>query len=87
MVTLATLFKDTFQCKQISFGHFMSFEYLCAILKCASRILLGTIYRPQGQSARHLLYLHELLSASCTDFDSLIIAGDFNIHIDRISKG
>ncbi len=42
------LFKDVYQCKQISFGQYMYFEYLDIVLKCAPRILF--IYRPPKYS-------------------------------------
>ncbi len=36
---VAFLFKDVYQCKQVSFGQYLSFEYLGIVLKGAPRIL------------------------------------------------
>ncbi len=43
---VAALFKDVYQCKQVSFGQYLSFEYLGIVLKGAPRILFIIIYRP-----------------------------------------
>lgn len=43
---VATLFKDSFQCKQMFYGQFDSFEYVATQLKSPCRAILVTIYRP-----------------------------------------
>jgi len=69
---VAALFKDVYQCKQIKFGKYPSFENLGIVLKGASRILLIIIYRPPKSSP----------AFDClTEFDCFAIPGDFNIHI------
>ena len=78
---LAALFKDIYQCKQISFGNYLSFEYLGIVLKGAPRILL-IIYRPPKYSPAFAEDFTELLSTITSEFDCFAIAGDFNIHID-----
>ena len=80
---IATFFRDIFNCKQTSFGEFLSFEYLSVIFKCSPRILLIILYRPPQYSAIFFNELAELLSIVTTEFDVLIIAGDFNIHVDN----
>lgn len=81
---LASIFKDSFQCSQISLGDFSSFEYLCGLITCTPNILLLTIYRPPKHSAKVFLEeFGELLSTVCLDYDCLVIAGDFNIHVDN----
>ena len=44
----AALFKDRFQCKEISFGDLTSFEYLSVILRSVSKILSLIINRSPG---------------------------------------
>lgn len=68
---VAILFKDSYQCQQVSFGNFTLFEYLCILLIFSPCIPLATIYRPLRHSAWHLLKeLRELLSVTCTDLYS-----------------
>ncbi len=57
------------------------FEYLGIVLKCAPHILFISIYRPPKYSSAIVEELTELLSIISTEFDSIAIAGDFNIHI------
>jgi len=78
---LAALFKDVYQCKQISFGNYPSFEYLGVVLKGAPRILLIIVYRPLKYSPAFAEDFTELLSTIASEFDCFAIAGDFNIHI------
>ncbi|XP_051996155.1 uncharacterized protein LOC127653511 [Xyrauchen texanus] len=80
---LAALFKDVYQCKQISFGNYPPFEYLGSVLKGAPRILLIIIYRPPKYSPAFAEDFTELLSTITSEFDCFAIAGDFNIHIDN----
>ena len=47
----AALFKETFQCKEISFGDFTYFEYLSFILKGVPKILFVIIHRSPGYCA------------------------------------
>ncbi len=44
---VAALFKDVYQCKQVSFGQYLSFEYLGIVLKGAPRILFIKIFSTQ----------------------------------------
>ncbi len=79
---VATLFKDDYHCKQISFGQYLSFEYLGILLKGAPHILFINIYRPPKYSPVFVEEITELLSMISSEFDCFTIAGDFNIHID-----
>ena len=83
----AALFKDTFQCKDISFGYFTSFEYLSYILKGIPKILFLIIYRSPGYCASFIDEFSELLSVILNDFNNFILTGDFNIHIDNMTDG
>ena len=53
-----TLFKQSSQCEESSFGDFTSFEYLCALMKCSPHILLESIYRSPKHSDK--VFLDEL---------------------------
>ncbi len=80
---VAALFKDVYQCKQVSFGQYLSFEYLGIVLKGATRFLFIIIYRPPKYSPAFVEEFTELLSTISSEFDCFAIAGDFNIHIDN----
>ncbi len=80
---VAALFKDVYQCKQVSFGQYLSFECLGIVLKGAPRILFIIIYRPPKYSPAFVEEFTELLSMISSEFDCFAIAGDFNIHIDN----
>ncbi len=80
---VAALFKDVYQCKQVSFGQYLSFEYPGILLKGAPRILFIIIYRPPKYSPAFVEEFTELLSMISSEFDCFAIAGDFNIHIDN----
>ncbi len=67
----------------MSFGQYLSFEYLGIVLKCASRILLIIIYRPVKYFPAFVEEFTELLSMISSEFDCFTIAGDCNIHIDN----
>ncbi len=47
---VAAIFKDVYQCKQVSFGQYLFFEYLGIVLKGAQHILFIIIYRPPKYS-------------------------------------
>ena len=80
---VAIVFSDVFECKQVTFGDFPSFEYLAVTLKCSSTVLLMNIYRPPKYSASFLAEFADLLSLICMEHDFIAIAGDFNIHVDN----
>jgi len=64
-----------------------SFEYLSFILKGVPKIMLLIIYRSPGYWASFIDEFSELLSVISTDFNYLILTGDFNIHIDNMTDG
>ncbi len=67
----------------MSFGQYLSFEYLSIMLKRAPRTLFIIIYRPPKYSPAFVEELTELLSIISSEFDCFAIAGDFNIHKDN----
>jgi len=70
---LAALFKNVYECKQISYGNYPSFEYLSIVLKGAPRILL----LPPKYYPAFAEDLTELLSTIYSNFACFAIAGDF----------
>ena len=84
---VATLFKDVYQCKQLSYGKFESFEYVALQLRSSCQAVLVTIYRPPKYSVHFVDDFSKLLSVVCIDFDCVVLVGDFNIHIDNPKDG
>ncbi len=72
---VAVLFKDVYQCKQVSFGQYLSFEYLGIVLKGAPRILFIIIYRPTKYSPAFVEEFTELLSMISSEFDCFAMQG------------
>ena len=70
--------------KSISFDDFNSFEYHASILNCKSPILTVTVYRPPDKSPTMFLEdFSVLLSILNTNYDMVILTGDFNLHVDN----
>ncbi len=65
----------------MSFGQYLSFEYLGILLKGAPRILFIIFYRPPKYSPAFVEEFTELLAIISSDLDYFTITGDFNIHI------
>lgn len=59
------------------------FGIICCIIHCNATILIITIYRPPKSKHGFFDEFSELLSKVSTDYDCLIISGDFNIHVDK----
>lgn len=67
----------------MSFGQYLSFEYLKIVLKGAPQILFIIIYRPSKYSPAFVEEFTELLLIISSEFDCFAIAGDFNFHIEN----
>ena len=80
---VVALYRNKFQCKQVHFGGFASFEYLSFLLKHFQQILFITVYRPPKYCNRFIDDFTDLLSLTSTEYDCLVITGDFNVHIDN----
>lgn len=74
---------DVFVCKQLLFGTYSSFEYLSVLLNNSAKIILLIIYRPTKYSVTFFDEFAELISIIVTEFDCVIITGDFKIHVDN----
>lgn len=81
---VACLFRNTLCCQHISLGDFETFEYLAVHLKSEQSMLL-VLYHPPRLNKGFLDNFGELLSRILTDFEYVLITGDFNIHMDVIS--
>lgn len=82
---VACLFRNTLCCQHISLGDFETFEYLAVHLKSEQSVILLVLYHPPRLNKGFLDNFGELLSRILTDFEYVLITGDFNIHMDVIS--
>ncbi len=57
----------------MSFGQYLSFEYLDIVLKDAPRILFIIIHRPPKYSPAFVEEFTELLSMTSSEFDCLLL--------------
>ena len=80
---VAVLFKNSFQFKKLSFSNFSTFEYVALQLKSSRRAILVNVYRPPKYCVDFSDDFNELLSIVYTEYDCIIIVGDFNIHADN----
>ena len=70
-------------CKVIPLWEFTSFEHIAISINCNAPILIITVYRPQKSKCGFLDEFSELLSKVSTDYNCIIISGDFIIHVDN----
>ncbi len=84
---VAALFKDVYQCKQVSFGQYLSFEYLGIVLKGARMWKAERMWRKTKLEIHYSIYkdsLHafnvELATARQTFFSNLINSNLNNTH-------
>lgn len=81
---IAAVLSDSYSCKEIPpFGEFTSFEHLAISITCNAPILIITVYRPPKSKYGFLDEFSELLSKVSTNYDCIIISGDFDIHVDN----
>ena len=78
----ATIFSEALTGNTASFDEFTSFEYHAITLKCKPPILAVTVYRPPKKCPSFFADFSEFLSIIHTNFDKIIISGDFNLHVD-----
>ena len=84
---LALIYRSSLNVSRIQLPSFTSFECLAARLTYASRsFILLVIYRPPNTSQHEFVSeLSNLLDDLATSPSELLIAGDFNIHVDKPS--
>lgn len=81
---LATVFKSTLKCRPFPSRDFSSFELQTLILTLHRPTLCVLIYRPL-KAKDFINDFGELLGVLIPQFDSFLICGDFNIHVDCAS--
>ena len=80
---VAALFSNVLPCKDVSFGTYSTFEYLAIAMKPPNTCLMVTIYHPPQNRVGFISEFGEFLSNIVTNYDCILICGDFNIHIDN----
>ena len=80
---IAAIFSDILSCKCVLFGVYSTFEYLTLVPKSVHPCLVITIYRPPRLKKGFISEFGEFLSKITVNYDSILISGDFNIHIDN----
>lgn len=82
---IAAVFSDKYSWEEITLGDYASFEHLAISINCGFPFLIITVYRPPKSKYGFQDNFVELLSKVSTDYDRIIILGDFNIHVDNAS--
>ncbi len=78
---LATIFKKCFKCRMCSFGCDSSFEVQVFKIDLVNPVLCALIYKPPKYNKVFINEFSDFLSTVNSSTDSLLILGDFNIHI------
>lgn len=78
----ATVFKNHYKCKQLSFpSSFTSFE-LSLFEVCRSHtVLCAVVYRPPKYNKDFLTEFSDFLAEIMLKYDRVLIVGDFNVHM------
>ena len=79
----AALFSNVLPCKDVSFGTYSTFEYLAVAMKPPNSCLMVIIYHSPQNRLDFISEFCEFLSNIVTNYDFILICGDFNIHIDN----
>ena len=85
----ALIFKSCYSLYKVTLkGKFSTFEYTVASLKTGSRhrILFLVLYRTGNLTSEFNKELDDILSQVFSLSDSIILAGDFNIHFNKAPK-
>lgn len=83
---IATIFKQDFDCKQLSTVSFSSFELDMFELGRTPPVLCAVIYRPPKYNKHFISDFSDLLSGIMPKYDHVLILGDMNIHVCCPSK-
>ena len=70
----------------ISLPAFSSFEHLAITLPSPMSLTLAVIYHPPKSNSAFIAEFSEFLSLVCTSTDTILLLGDFNIHVDLPSS-
>lgn len=82
---IASVFKNNFTCIQITWGTFKSFELLFFKINCEIPVCCLVVNWPPQPNNALLNDLSKLLTSVVLKYDRIIMAGDFNVHIDNFS--
>lgn len=78
------IFRDSYNSRVIKYNSFKTFEYQIIRLRTNTETLFVTaVYLPKGYQSETITELNELLSYLITLNGKLIVAGDFNIHVNK----
>ncbi len=78
------MYREALKGRNVNLGTFNTFEYNATFLNSQPCFLTVTIYRaPKVSVPSFLTDLSELLSVIHMSYDSCILTGDFNIHMDN----
>lgn len=84
---IAAIHKNHFKCSSVTADQFSTFEVLMfMIYGYNDPVLCVVVYRPPKPINGFLTEFSELLSSLVLNHDKIIIAGDFNLHIDVFSN-
>ena len=78
----ASITNKTLESKQILFDQYTTFEHHAVVFN-SPPILCVTIYRPPKHDAVFISEFSEFLSIIRATYNSIIITGDFNLHVDN----
>lgn len=79
----ALISSSTLSAKPVLFDNFTTFEYTASVFN-TPQILCVTVYRPPKRNALFISEFSEFLSILHNSYDMIILAGDFNLHIDNL---
>ncbi|KAL7406155.1 hypothetical protein ABVT39_014107 [Epinephelus coioides] len=80
----ASVSKTTMSSNEVSFSSYTSFEHHAFVFS-SPPILCITVYRPPQYSTSFISDFSELLSIIHSNYNRILITGDFNLHIDNTS--
>lgn len=78
---VATIFKEKFECRQLSSDINSSFELNIFELGRFQPVLCAVIYRPPKYNKDFINDFSDFLSGIMSNYDRVLIVGDFNIHV------
>ena len=81
---MAAIFSNNLLFKRVQYGYYSTFEYLALVTRSVLPSIVLTIYRPPSLKRQGFLTDFAcLLSIIIVEYDSILLAGDYNIHVDN----
>uniref|UniRef100_A0AAQ6IB00 Reverse transcriptase domain-containing protein n=1 Tax=Anabas testudineus TaxID=64144 RepID=A0AAQ6IB00_ANATE len=80
---VAVVFKNQFKCSMLSLKQVHCFEALSFLIHCSVPVCCTVIYRPPKANGNFLSEFSQYVADIVVRYDKVIIAGDFNLHIDN----